>query len=54
MWLKKRFTDTNDNDYYCHAFRGEYQPLVLSLEGTTLLTLLPVLLSQLGCWLFFA
>ncbi|CAM3946756.1 hypothetical protein SESI111939_09410 [Serratia silvae] len=23
------------------------------VEGTTLLTLLPVLLSQLGCWLFF-
>ncbi|MEQ9948604.1 hypothetical protein [Pectobacterium aroidearum] len=23
-------------------------------EGTTLLTLLPVLFSQLGCWLFFA
>jgi hypothetical protein len=31
-WLKKRFTDTNDNDYYCDAFSGEYQPLVPSLR----------------------
>ncbi|MGO2438047.1 MAG: hypothetical protein ACTH8A_18390, partial [Serratia proteamaculans] len=31
-WLKKRFTGANDNDYYCDAFRGEYQPLVPSLR----------------------
>jgi hypothetical protein len=31
-WLKKRFTGANDNDYYCDAFRGEYQPLIPSLR----------------------
>ena len=29
------------------------QFLWITGEGTTLLTLLPVFLSQLGCWLFF-
>ncbi|PXB01906.1 hypothetical protein DMB41_11940 [Pectobacterium carotovorum subsp. carotovorum] len=30
-----------------------FMTIRLPREGTTLLTLLPVLFSQLGCWLFF-
>ncbi|KJV49132.1 hypothetical protein VH86_07220 [Pantoea sp. BL1] len=47
---QKGFTDANDNDYYCHADR---ERLLTYRVSTTLLTLLPVFLSQLGCWLFF-
>jgi hypothetical protein len=55
MGQKKRFTGANDNDYYCDAFRGGHQPLILSLRRHDIAHIASsVYLASSGAGFFFA